>query len=541
MRWPDPSASLTRWSRAVVACVSGLAAVAALGAAAAAPAATAPPPLPRPALVGYTVHWDCFDNRAEAERLVRFAIGHGARVLNVVPPPYIWTQPESLATLRAIFAVAHKHGVVVMLNRIDGSSFAPAGRPRVSLLFSKILTSTGRLPDGTPTPDVFLATVGNPAYETWLEEETRFYAENFSGEPALAGFSIGPFNEPFVSQRGSLLCWSPATDSYELGQYTPFLAALWRRELARRFNRDLSTFNGRFGTSFSSFDEVPLPASERDPRFPHGAAAYWELVSVVNSWVVDRYESCRAIWHARARRDVPFVLQFSGYVPEKFEKGRPAFAALDIFDWMARADALGLSLYTNCEYPDWGHASDAAMVNFLRLGRLLGKRVFILEGGNECDGAVLNGTELGFFRDQARHLAPAAVIYEFLRETYYESAPHRGGKLLSQTWKENSDALALVTAALAEAASPAPPRPVVYVADDPAALADDPAALEVRKALIAAALRTPIVFVPVNVIDALPSGSTLIMPSPPAPALARRLQSRGVTLKSAQEYLTTIR
>ncbi|MGE5235601.1 MAG: hypothetical protein ACM3O7_04525 [Acidobacteriota bacterium] len=486
---------------------------------------------------GYTIHWDCFDSQAEAERLVRFALANGAGVLNVVPPPRIWEQPESLATLRRIFRTARRRGVTVMLNRIDGSSFAPPGRPRDNLLFGRILTELGRLPDGSPTPDFFLATVGNPAYQAWLEEETRYYAEHFSGEPALGGFSIGPFNEPFVSQRGSLLCWSPSTGSYEIGQYTPYLRDLWGEALRRRFDAGLAALNARFGTSFASFEEVPLPVNEHDPRFPRAAAAYWQLVSTVNQWVVDRYEACRSIWHAHARRRVPFVLQFSGYVPEKFEKGRLAFAALDIFDWMARADALGVSLYTNCEYPDWGHASDAAMVNFLRLGKLLGKPVFVLEEGNECNGAILDHGELGFLRDQARLLAPATVIYEFLRSTYYESSPQRSGRLLSPSWTENAPAVTAVSAALREAATPGVPPRVVYVADDAPALATDPAALQSRWKLMQAALRMPIVFVPVRVLDAVPSGSTLVVLAPLSDGQTRRLQSRGVLVTNAGDVL----
>ena len=80
--------------------------------------------------VGFTVHWDFFASAAEADRLVAFAIAHGAEILNVVPPPHIWEQPESLAVLRRIFATARRHGVAVVLSRIDGSSFSDAAGER---------------------------------------------------------------------------------------------------------------------------------------------------------------------------------------------------------------------------------------------------------------------------------------------------------------------------------------------------------------------------------------------------------------------------
>jgi hypothetical protein len=488
-------------------------------------------------LVGFTVHWDFFASAAEAERLVTFAIDGGARVLNVVPPPHIWEQPESLAILRRIFALAAARGVGVMLNRIDGSSLPGPDGERTNWLYSHVLTEVGRLPSGRRTPDFFLTTVGDPDYERWLREETAYYAATFSGEPNLLGFSVGLFNEPFVSQRGSLLCFDEATDSYEVGQYTRYAQALWRRDLARRFAGDLAAANRGLGTAFPSWDAFPMPKSEADPAFGDAPAAYLEFVSAINRWVVERLEECRTIWHGRARRDVPFVLQFSGYVPEKFAKGRAAFAALDIFDWMRRADALGLSAYTNCEYPDWGHASLSAMASFLRLARLLGKRVYVLEFGNECDGAVLSPPELGFVASVVRPLQPAAVIYEFLRTSYDEHFATSAGKLLGPDLEPRPAAVAAVRAALAEAALPAAAPPAPWVLDDLAGAASEPSALEVRRRLAALAMRRPLTFVPAAAVAELPRGSVLVVPGAVSPALRARLAAAGVALDTADALL----
>ncbi|HQT93859.1 MAG TPA: hypothetical protein PK435_04430 [Thermoanaerobaculaceae bacterium] len=527
-----------RWARQLAAALAAVV----LGAAAAS-AAQRPPAAPTSGRVGdgprvgFTVHWDFFASAAEADRLVAFAIANGAEILNVVPPPHIWEQPESLAELRKIFATARRHGVAVVLSRIDGSSFPDAAGERRNWLYTNVLTERGRLPSGKETPDFFLATVGKPAYERWLAEETAFYAKNFSSEPALVGFSVGLFNEPFVSQRGSLLCFDPDTDSYEIGQYTPYAAAVWRRFLMGKY-RGIGGVNRRYGTHFPALTAVPMPVNERDPAFAHPDVAYYDFVSAINGWVVRQLDRCRSIWHARARRSLPFMLQFSGYVPEKFEKGRPAFAALDIFDWMTRTDALGLSAYTNCEYPDLGHASVTAMVNFLRLGALLREPVYVLEGGSECDGAVLDPGELRFFATVAAPLGPASLIYEFLKVSYAEAFATSAGKLLGADWKPRPDAVAAVRAALAEGKAARGNGSTTYVLDDLAGLPDDTGLLAIRALLARLAMTRPLTFVPPAALAGLPAGSTLVVPSQrQRAALGPALAGRGIAVVGAERLL----
>ncbi len=493
--------------------------------------ADAAPPPPR---VGFTLHWDFFSSAAEAEQLVAFALDNGAEILNVVPPPHIWEDPESLGILRRIFALTAQRGVGVVLNRIDGSSLPGPDGKRFSWLYGRVLTERGRLPSGQPTPEFFLATVGRTDYERWLREETAYYAESFSGEPNLLAFSVGLFNEPFVSQRGSLLCFDPTTDSYEIAQYTPYAAAVWHRYLVEKFY-DVPSVNRRYRASFAALGDVPMPRSEGDRAFGDAGAAYFDFVSAINAWVVARLEECRSLWHARSRRPVPFVLQFSGYVPEKFEKGRPAFVALDIFDWMQRADALGLSAYTNCEYPDWGHASLTAMVSFLRLGRVLGKPVFVLECGAECDGAVLDHRELRFLTTAAGSLAPASLIYEFLKMSYAERFSTSAGKLLGHDFTARPAALAAVREALAAGKQSAGRQKTVFVLDDLVGLPGNAPLLATRKELTRVAMRQPLTFVPEQALAGLPPGATLVVPSPARlGALRELLAPRGVRVEGAE-------
>jgi hypothetical protein len=492
--------------------------------------------------VGFTVHWDFFNSAAEAERLVRFAIANGAEILNVVPPAHIWEDPASVATLRRIFAITRAAGVEVALNRIDATMLPQADGSRPNWLYASVLTEPGRLPSGTPTPDLFLATVGKPDYERWLRDETAYYAEHFSAEPNLVAFGVGLFNEPFVSQRGSLLCFDEKTDSYEVAQYTPPAAALWHGWLARAFGGDLGALAERYGTRFARFDAVPMPRDETDPRFGRAGAAYFDFVAAIDDWVERQLDECRHLWHERRVRAVPFVLQLSGYEAEKFANGRAALAALDLPAWIGRADALGLSLYTNCDYPDWGHASDVATANLARVAALLGKPVFVLESGSECDGAVLRGAELSFLAETARPLAPRSFIYEFLKTTEFESFATSAGKLLGNDWRSRPAAVAAVRDAFAKVRTPAAPAPATYVLDDlegaPGHGGFDPEALAARLALARLAMTRVLVPVPPSVLDRLPPDGTLVVvPRGEVAALRDLLRGRGIVVQSAAVFL----
>src|SRR5262249_28534093 len=153
-----------------------------------------------------------------------------------------------------------------------------------------------------------------------------------------------------------------------------------------------------------SVDQVPLPLNDEDRRFGRPRLAYYDFARSINDWFMEQYERCRKIWHdVSGRSDVPVILQFSGD-PDKIGKGRDAFAAFDLPDWITRADAVGLSVYTNSGYPDMAHAVVTATVNLAALARDLGKDVFVLEGGCEEPNVVLDPRELLFFGTVARKL-----------------------------------------------------------------------------------------------------------------------------------------
>ena len=349
-------------------------------------------------LTGYVVHFDFIADRQQGIQLVRIAAQNGAQVINVVPPAHIWENRKALRMLDAILQEAARLKLAVVFTRIDASYPPDASGIRENYLYKHILNKPGRMPDGRPTVRYFLTTVGRAGYAQWMEDETRYYARRYGSLPNLLGINLGPFSEPFASERGGFLEYMESTKFYELTQYTPEAARYWHEWLAGHFH-DLVGVNREYGTSFSRMEEIPMPINEKDQRFGLGAGkAYYDTCRAINDWFVERYERCRRIWHEESgRRDVPFILQFSGFMAEKLAYARPGSAAFDLSGWLTRADALGLSLYTNSGYPDFGHASNLATIRFLATARDMGKEVFVLEGGCEAPNVVLNKSELRFF------------------------------------------------------------------------------------------------------------------------------------------------
>jgi hypothetical protein len=379
-------------------------------------------------LPGYVVHFDFISNVKEGRDLVRIAARCSAKVINVVPPAHLWDSPLALKMLDGILDEIARRKLRFVFTRIDASLPPDDKGVRFNYLYGRILTEAGRMPDGKPTPSYFLTTAGRDGYDEWMEEETRYYARHYAQHPGLLGINLGPFSEPFSSQRGGFLEYLDDTQRYEITQYTPYAATLWHRWLAGHF-RSIEDLNREYGTLFKATEEIPLPLGEEDPKFGAPQLAYFDFVRTLSDWFVGRYEACRRIWHDEGGNTrVPFILQISGFLAEKLALGRPSFAAFDMPDWIARADALGMSIYTNNGYADHGHASVQATVNLIAQARDLGKDVFVLEGGCEAPNVVLNLGELAFFGAAGRKLNPRTYIYEFLKDKFAEEYSSNPGK-----------------------------------------------------------------------------------------------------------------
>ena len=382
-------------------------------------------------LTGYVIHFNCITNEREARQLVRIAADSGAQVINIVPPGHVWENRKALRMLDSLIDEIRRLHLAVVFTRID-ASYPPGGKKsRWNYVFGEILTEAGYMPDGSRNKRWFTVTVGRRGYAQWMEEETRFYASRYGKLPNLLGINLGPFSEPFSSERGGFLEYMDATGRYEITQYTPEAYPVWHQWLARKYG-DVGRVNKEYGTSFSTIDEIPMPRNENDGRFAgHADLAYFDFIRTINDWFVERYETCRRIWHETSgRKDVPFILQFSSGVAEKLAKARPGAAAFDLTDWIERADAVGLSLYTNSGYPDYGHATAMATIRLLQTARDLGKDVFVLEGGCEAPNVVLDENELKFFGSAAAPLAPKVWIYEFIKNKFDEEYRSSPGKLV---------------------------------------------------------------------------------------------------------------
>jgi hypothetical protein len=436
----------------------------------------------------------------------------GAEVINVVPPAHVWENSSAIEMLDAILDEIAKRNLKLVFTRIDASYPPDAQGTRYNYLYGRVLTESGKLPNGAATTSYFRTTAGLNGYVEWMEEETRYYAARFGGLPYLLGINLGPFSEPFSSERGGFLEYVFESQRYEITQYTPFAEKLWHRWLESRLH-SIAAVNREYGTTFSSFEEIPLPRNELDPRYGNAIFAYFDFISALNDWLIDCYERCRRIWHETSSRpDIPFILQFCGGGAEKLYKGSPCLAAFDLAGWVVRADALGLSLYSNSGFPDMGHASIRATVNLLALARDMGKEVFVLEGGCEAPNVVLNAHELQFFGTVARGLSPRTYIYEFLKEKFDEPYKSNPGKLVTARRRIRRPALHALSSLFAgiKTSSPDPETPILYAKINLSSMRGNLQAMAISCVLYDLASTVPIRWIPAGAESILKPGIPIL-------------------------------
>jgi hypothetical protein len=417
---------------------------------------------------GFVINFDFIKNASEGRALVDVAERAGAKVIDLVPPAHVWEDSPSLAALDAIINEINRRGLSLVFTRIDAAKLPDRSGNRPYYLYNRILNEPGRLPDGMATAEYFRATVGKNGYAEWMEEETRYYARHYGGLPNLIGINLGPFSEPFSAERCGFLEYMDDSRSYEIIQYTRFAEKWWHGWLAAHYYY-ISAMNREYGTEFASFDVVPLPLNEKDRRFQRADLAYFDFARSLNDWYVERYTRCRQIWHEECKRaDVPFILQFNGGVAEKFAMGRPGHAAFDLPAWIAMADAVGVSLYTNNGFADMGHGSILATVNLLALAGDMRKSVFVLEGGNEAPNVTLDPVELAFYGLVARKLAPKTYIYEYLKDKFNEKYAQNPGKVVTADGRIRPKAFNALRKLFADIESHpvAPETPVLYACFD---------------------------------------------------------------------------
>jgi hypothetical protein len=471
-----------------------------------------PQPSP-PSKPGFVVHFDFISNAQEGRDLVQVAVKAGAQVINVVPPACIWKSKPAMRMLDAILDEISRNNLSFVFTRIDAAYPPERGQSeRYNYLYGVILTERGMMPNGKKTAEYFRTTVGRKGYAGWMEEETRYYGMHYGRYPNLLGINLGPFSEPFASERGGVLEYENETQQYEITQYTPEGRNWYHRWLNQHYH-DIRSVNREYGTSYAAIDEVPLPANERDARFRKPELAYYDFAQSLNDWLVDNYARCRQVWHEESgRTDVPFILQLSGTFSEKLAKGRPSHAAFDVPEWIATADAVGLSLYTNSGYPDFGHASVRASVNVAALARDLHKDVFVLEGGAEAPNVILNPEELQFFGSAARKLNPKTYIYEFLKDKFDEPFASNPGKLVTARGSIRRPAFQALQKLFREISSykTAPESPVLYFVSDASAARRNLQAGTLNAALYDIASDVAIRWAPKGKESIIPPGTLIV-------------------------------
>jgi hypothetical protein len=373
--------------------------------------------------VGYTIHFNTLKSVIDAKKSIAYAESAGAGVVNIVPPAHIWSQPICVEMLNTLFAESSSKNIRIILSRIDANY--PNGK---NYLYGQVLAPVVQSGAIKVYP-----TVGNPAYEQWIQQETEYYATHYGQHPNLAGFCIGGFAELFDSPRASVLVWSDKTKRYEIGQYTDLMKQYWQQWLVIQFG-DIDRINQEYQTKFASIEDIFLPNSESDKRFGSSHRAYFDFIAVINGWWWKQYNDNRKIWQKSSK--TPFIVQLNGTLVEKLNVGHPGFAAFNLQAWLSNADAIGLSLYTDSKLADIGYGSLYGMTNLAQWAKELGKPIFILESG-------MNRPKSGFDLFQMRYLAqlaiplnPNAYIYEPFRYNKQEKIIP-AGYIYTVDWKQN--------------------------------------------------------------------------------------------------------
>jgi hypothetical protein len=465
---------------------------------------------------GYTLHFNFLNSPAASAETVTLAEKAFARVVSLVPPAHIWEDTNGLHSLDAAITAIKQQGLHFVLSRMDANQSTG-----MAWLYQYPLAQPGRLPDGSASVDLFRATVGNHRFEHWQNQETQYYARRYGRLPQLVGSAIGGMVEPFVSQRGSLLQWNEASDSYEIAQYTSDCQAEWHRWLRRHFG-GVQGINRAYHTRFPSVAAVPMPLHGEDSRFGRRREAYFDFVQSISDWFLRQYQTNRRLWRQSSTK--PFLLQLSGFESEKIARGRPEFAAFDLPSWISKADAVGMSLYTHAAYPDWGHAANLATLQLLASATDGGKQAFVMESGCEAPRVTLRPHELSFVTHIGLLLNPTYYIYEYFR--YERDSKVDPGMMVSPSGTTHQPGFNRVSDQLRSLAVSGKTLsvPCFFYLSAPRTARSSEVAGRLNRAVYQLAGYVPCRLLPWQRFDRIPTGSVVLIP----PALNKAASARGL-------------
>lgn len=373
--------------------------------------------------IGYTIHFNTIKSVLDAKKSIINAQTARAGIVNIVPPAHIWSQSSCVEMLDTLFAEANARNIKIILTRIDANY--PNGK---NYLYGQVLA-----PMVVSGAVKVYPTVANLAYESWMQQETEYYATHYGQHPNLIGFCIGGFAELFDSPRAGVIVWSDKTKRYEIGQYTDLMKQYWQQWLANQFG-SIDRINREYKVNFTSAEEIPMPNSESDKRFGLPHRAYFDFVTAINSWWWKQYNTNRKLWQKSSK--TPFILQLNGTLIDRFINGHPGFAAFNLPAWLNNVDAIGVSLYTDSKLADFSFGSLYGTANIVQWAKELGKPIFILESGINSSKAGFDLFQLRYLSQIAVPLNPNAYIYEHFR--YNRPAKNvPAGYLYAVDWKQN--------------------------------------------------------------------------------------------------------
>ena len=350
--------------------------------------------------LGYTIHFTGLRNSAQAIQVIGLAKKAGADVVNVVPPAHIWESTESLSILKTIFDEAEKQQIGIVITSIDAD--AVNGQ---NYLHQRVFSDTDIHVDRPEIENI----IGNDKYTKWMQEETVYYGRTFGKHPALVGFNVGIYSNPFQY----FFRKTAIEQDYIFIQKTAGSRNYWIDWLSNKLGR-LERINQEYQSTFATITDMTIPIMEDDPSYPLTRRANYDFLRCVNEWFINNYKTNHDLWHQYS--DKPFIIQVNSEASNILAQDAGIYAALDVNQWFASADAVGLSLYTNSKQDDLGLGQMQNLLNLAGMSGEMGKPLFILESGHR-----LAAPELGIYlRELSSRIAlpsqPVLINYEYFQE-----------------------------------------------------------------------------------------------------------------------------
>ncbi len=316
--------------------------------------------------IGYTLNFNNLRSSTHALQCLDLAQKAGAQVISVIPPAHIWEDGKSEVILDSLFDEADKRHMKIIIQGVDAKQSTGT-----NYLYQKVLSESS-----TPVSNPSLESIiGNPEYEKWLNEETRYYASTYGKRPSMAGFTIGIFSETF-SQL--FIPSKSQAGQYQFIQRSSYARTYWLSWLQKRVD-SIDLINRDYRTSFNSFDDLPIPANDWDNRYPLSEKAYFDYLRAMNDWLLSEFDLVKTQWHNYSEQ--PVIWHLDGNAASILASSGSAHGALDVQQWMEMADVVGVSLYSDSKQADGGLSKIQSTLSLVGISSDKGKPLYVMASG----------------------------------------------------------------------------------------------------------------------------------------------------------------